>query len=206
VPSGTYLHLDDRTEERFRCAPGAGGWRYVGERAGGRRADLTVDGRWRQIRVDLAAPGWVVRGGAVGGGEVLWVRAGAAGPRAGGEFSSGGVFPSGEEFSAAAAGFLGDSPGFLVAVARSLRLEAGGRADVPLLWIGGPALAALTVTQRWRLAGITSYETELAPLPVESYEITDLETGETGVVHLAGDVVLDAPGIELAALDAPPTL
>jgi hypothetical protein len=187
VPSGTYLHLDGRIEERFRCAPGAGGWRYVGERTDGARIDLTVDGAWRQVRVELAAAGRLIRGGRVGGNEVLWIR-------------------SGEEHSAAAAGFLGDSPGFLVAVARSLRLDPGGRAVVPLVQVSGPALAALTVSQQWRLAEITTYDTELAPLPVERYEITDLATGEPSVIQLAGDVVLDAPGIELTGLDTPPTL
>jgi hypothetical protein len=189
VPAGTYLHLDEQIEERFRCAPGGGGWRYVGERADGVRTDLTVDGAWRQIRVELAAPGAVIRGGAVGGSDVLWVRAGQQ-----------------REHSAAAAGFLGESPGFWVAVARSLRLDPGADVVVPLVRVSGQALAALTVTQRWRLAEITTYDSELAPLPVERYEITDLATGEPSVVHLAGDVVLDAPGIALTDLESPPTL
>lgn len=197
MPRGTYLHLADQAEERFQCAPGAGGWRYVGERADGGRTDLTVDGRWRQIRVELAAAEWLIRGG-VTGREVLWVRAGTEG---------GAARPSGgEEKSAPAAGFLADSPGFLVAVARSLRLTLGEDAVVPLVRLSGPALAPLTVTHRWLFAEITTYHTELAPLPVERYEVTDLATGEAFAVHLAGDVVLDAPGIELSDLDRPPTL
>jgi hypothetical protein len=186
VPRGTYVHLDDQVEERFQCAPGAGGWRYVGDRPDGLRTDLTVDGRWRQIRVQVGSGDLLVRGG-VAGRDVLWVR-------------------DGVEHSATAMGFLGDSPGFLVAVARSLRLDLGGCVDVPLVRLGGPALAALTITQRWRYAEVTEYETELAPLPVARYEVTDMATGETGMVHLAGDVVLAAPGIELADLDTPPTL
>jgi hypothetical protein len=189
MPRGTYLHLDDQVEERFQCAPGAGGWRYVGERTDGGRADLTVDGRWRQIRVELSTAGWAIRGGVVGR-NALWVRAGTA--------------PS--EHSAPAAGFLADSPGFLVAVARSLWLSPGEDAVVPLVRLGGPALAPLTVTHRWLLAEITTYDTELTPLPVERYEVADLATGEPFAVHLAGDVVLDAPGIELTGLDRPPTL
>jgi hypothetical protein len=186
VPSGTYLHLDDQVEERFQCAPGAGGWRYVGERTDGGRVDLTVDGGWRQIRIELTSAGRLIRGG-VAGRETLWVR-------------------DEEELSAEAAGFLGDSPGFLVAVARSLRLDQGEHATVPLVRLTGPALAALTVTQRWRLTDITTYDAELAPLPVERYEITDLATGEPVAVHLAGDVILEAPGIELTGLETPPTL
>ena len=145
-----------------------------------------MDGRWRQIRVELASAEWLIRGGMVGR-DMLWVR-------------------GAEEHSAEAAGFLANSPGFLVAVARSLRLDPGGDAVVPLVRLSGPALAPLTVTQRWRLAEITTYDTELAPLPVERYEVTDLATGESSAVHLAGDVVLDAPGIELTELDRPPTL
>jgi hypothetical protein len=203
VPSGTYLHLDDQVEERFRCAPGGGGWRYVGDRADGARTDLTVDGAWRQIRVELTAPELMIRGGAAGGRDVLWVR---AEPGATGGTTTGATADARREHSAAAAGFLGDSPAFLVAVARSLRLDQGEHAVVPLVRVNGPALAALTVTQRWRLAEITTYDTELAPLPVERYEITDLATGESSVVHLAGDVVLEAPGIALTGLESPPTL
>jgi hypothetical protein len=179
----------------------------VGERADGGRTDITVDGRWRQIRVQLTAAGWLVRGGAAGR-EVLWRRSAAeAGSQAGAQAGSQmGSAASAEEHAAPAAGFLGDSPGFLVAVARSLRLDPGERADVALVRLHGPALAALTVRLRWRLTDITSHETELAPLPVERYEITDLATGEPSELHLAGDVVLAAAGIELAALESPPTL
>jgi hypothetical protein len=137
----------------------------------------------------------LIRGGTAGG-ELLWLRAAEKDDAP----------PGGEEHSARAAGFLGDSPGFLVAVARSLRLAPGEHAVVPLVRVHGPALAALTVSQRWRLAEVTSYDTDLAPLPVERYEILDLATGEPSVVHLAGDVVLAAPGIELTALETPPTL
>lgn len=186
MPRGTYVHLEDQVEERFQCAPGVGGWRYVGERADGLRTDLTVDSRWRQIRVQVGAGELVVRGGAAGH-EMLWVRAGV-------------------EHAAEAAGFLGDSPGFLVAVARSLRLDPGGHAVVRLVRLGGLALAALTITQRWRYAEVTEYETELAPLPVDRFDVTDLATGETTEVHLAGDVVLAAPGIELTELESPPHL
>jgi hypothetical protein len=186
VPRGTYVHLDDQVEERFQCAPGVGGWRYVGERSDGLRTDLTVDSRWRQIRVQVSSGDLVIRGG-VAGHDLLWVRGDV-------------------EHSAAVVGFLGDSPGFLVAVARSLRLGLGGHADVPLVRLGGTALATLTIAQRWQYVEVTEYETDLAPLPVERYDVTDLGTGEIAAVHLAGDVVLAAPGIELTELESPPNL
>jgi hypothetical protein len=190
VPNGTYLHLESGLEERFQCAPGAGGWRYVGERSDGLRVDLVVDARWRQIRVELAGPQWWIRGG-VTGRELVWVRGG-------GDEAS--------ERAVQAVGFLGESPGFLVAVSQTLGLAPGGHADVRLVQVTGTALAALTVDRRWRLAEITTYETETEPLPVSRYEVADLATGEAQTFHLAGDVVLDAPGIELTALESPPNL
>jgi hypothetical protein len=186
MPRGTYLHLDGGVEERFQCAPGAGGWRYVGERSDGLRTDLVVDTRWRQIRVELAGPEWRIRGG-VTGRDLVWVRGGS-------------------EHQERAVGFLGESPAFLVALSRTLDLRPGEGTAVRLVQVTGTALATLTVDRRWRLAGVTPYETGTDPLPVARYEVTDLATGEGYPVHLAGDVVLDAPGIELAELETPPTL
>ncbi|MEV0666999.1 hypothetical protein ACIBI3_27465 [Actinomadura luteofluorescens] len=190
MPAGTYLHLDGGLEERFQCAPGPGGWRYTSTRPDGVRVDLVVDARWRQIRVEVVTPGWWVRGG-VTGQELAWVR--AAGE-------------TGAEHGERAAGFLHDSPGFLVAVARSLELDEGAQTDVRLVRLSGTSLSALTALWRWRLAGTSVHETDSGPLPVSEYEVTDLSTGEVESVHLAGDVVLAAPGIELTALESPPNL
>ncbi|MEU6036418.1 hypothetical protein ABZ801_13495 [Actinomadura sp. NPDC047616] len=195
MPRGTYLHVEEEIEERFQCAPGPGGWRYVGERSDGRRIDVVVDARWRQIRVEVLAPDWWVRGG-VTGYQVAWVR-GARQAETGDEAA---------EHDARAHGFLGESPSFLVTVARSLRLAEGEQADVGLVRLAGPALSALTVTQRWRLAEITAYETDTEPLPVARYEVADLATGEIDEIHIAGDVVVAAPGVELTDLESPPNL
>lgn len=191
VPRGTYLHLDGGRRERFQCAPGPGGWRYVST-APGRRVDIAVDSRWRQVRVQITAGDWRLRGG-LAGRELLWVRSAPSDPSAA------------VEQSAQAAGFLGESPGFLVAVARSLRLTEGHGVDVPLVRVSTPALAAITVRYRWALADVSVHTDGDASLPVERYDVTDVDTGERHSVHLAGDVVLDAPGIELADLDGPPT-
>ncbi|TDD75701.1 hypothetical protein E1293_28110 [Actinomadura darangshiensis] len=190
MPAGTYLHLDEGLEERFQCAPGPGGWRYTSARPDGVRVDLVVDARWRQIRVEILGPEWWVRGG-VTGPELAWVR--AAGE-------------TGTEHAERASGFVTGSPGFLVAVARSLELDEGGQADVRLVQLSGSSLSALTTLWRWRLAGTSTYETETGPLPVSGYEVTDLATGEVEELHLAGDVVLAAPGIELTDLESPPNL
>ncbi|WP_433464437.1 hypothetical protein [Spirillospora sp. CA-128828] len=190
MPAGTYLHLEEDLEERFQCAPGPSGWRYTSGRSDGVRVDLVVDARWRQIRVEVVTPTWWLRGG-VTGPELAWVR--AAGE-------------TGSEFGERASGFVSDSPGFLVAVAHSLGLAENAQADVRLVRLSGTSLSTLTATWRWRLAGTSAYETETEPLPVAQYEVTDLSTGEVETVHLAGDVVLAAPGIELTDLESPPNL
>jgi hypothetical protein len=188
MPAGTYLHLDAGVEERFQCAPGPGGWRYTSRRDDGVRVDLVVDARWRQIRVELVTPGWWLRGGLTGP-ELAWVRA------AGG---------TGTEHGERAAGFVSDSPGFLVAIAHSLELDAGAQTDVRLVQVSGTSLSALTTMWRWRHAGTSTHETETAPLPVEEYAVTDLATGEVETIHVAGDVLLAGPGIELTDLETPP--
>ena len=181
MPRGSYLHLATGVAEEFQCAPGPAGWRYV---ASG--VDLTVDSRWRPARLQLTTPSWTLRGGAAGR-DLLWVR----GDR---------------EHSAEALAFLGDSPAFLVAVARSLGLAPGESATVPLVQVTGETLATRTVTRRWTLVSTEPHATDLGPLPVETWQATDLETAETTEFHLAGDVVLSAPGLELTRLDSPPNL
>ena len=190
MPTGTY-ELAGGVVERFSCAPGPAGWRYVASASDGARIDLTVDGGGRQVRVELAAGGWTLRGG-VAGPSVSWVRHGAG--------------AEAMERSAEAAGFAGRSPAFWVAAVRRLRLTAGARSRLRLVEVTGPALATRVVEQGWELAGVTSHATELGTLSVGRYRIADLETGEVAEVHVAGDVVLAAPGVELGSLDSPPSL
>lgn len=180
MPSGTYA-LGGRVEE-FSCAAGPAGWRYVS--AG---LDLVLDSVGRQVRVEFRGGGWVLRGG-VSGASTLWTR----GPA--------GFMESAGERAAEAAGFAGESPGLLVAAARLLRLEPGGRARLRLVAVTGEALAPRVVEQGWELVSVTAR----GPLSVARYRVAALDTGEVGEVHLAGDVVLAAPGVELTALSSPP--
>jgi hypothetical protein len=198
VPRGTYLHLESGVTETFHCAPGPGGWRYVASRDDGLAVDLAVDSRWLPVRLELRTRDWLVRGGRTGP-ELLFLRspAGAA-PLAVAEQTT--------ERSVRATGFLADSPGLLVAAARCLGLTVGAEATVRLVAVTGPALAVRTLDQRWTLTETSTYETETRPLPVEHYEIAALDTGQLDHLHLAGDVVLATTGIELAALESPPTL
>jgi hypothetical protein len=203
MPTGTYLRYDPHdgaalAVERFSCAPGPAGWRYTAsvhdpatdaERG---RVDVTVDSRWQQIRVEVRAGSWSLRGG-VAGREVLWVRAGAGGVDA-------------TEHAEQASGFWGASPAFAVTAGRRLGLAPGEAAAVGLVAVSGDALAARTTRQRWTLVEVDEHPTDLGPLRVERFEVADLDTGEVIEVALAGDVVLAAAGVELVSLEGPPTL
>ncbi|MGF1431407.1 hypothetical protein [Kitasatospora sp. LaBMicrA B282] len=202
MPNGRYSLHDphDGTplgSERFSCAPGPAGWRYVsksftpdGDQLG--TVDLTLDSRARPLRLELRSGGWQVRGGAVDG--VAWVRTDPADPTG----------PAASEGHDHAHGFAGDSPAFLIATARLLRLAEGGSARVRLVGFGGQALAPRTFDQGWTLQSVEQHATDGGPLLVERYQVADLETGEQREVHLTGDVLLAAPGIELEELDSPP--
>jgi hypothetical protein len=158
------------------------------------RVDVTLDDGGRQVRVELLAGGWRLRGG-VAGPETVWLRSPAAA-----------AATAAAEQAAAAAGLAGRSPAFLVATARRLRLPPGGRARMRLVRVTEPALGTLLVDEQWSLVGISSHATETGPLPVARYEVADLATGETRAVHIAGDVVLAAPALELTDLQSPPSL
>ena len=190
MPRGRYL-VGGEVEE-FACAAGPAGWRYTGvRRESGCTIDLTLDARGRPYRVELASPGWVLRGGAAGT-SVLWLRRPAVGQIAG------------VERSAVAHGFAGDSPGFCVAVARLLRLAAGQSRRVRLVEVTGPALATRLVDVQWRCAEVASHPAGDAALAVTRYEAVPVDTGEPRTVYLAGDVVVAGDGVELLELDSPP--
>jgi hypothetical protein len=194
VPRGVYALADPRTgqelgRERFSCAAGPSGWRYVGELtdAGGRPAggvEVVLDAAGHQVRVEVRAGGWTLRGGVVGT-RCLWVR--APGPA--------------REQHEQATGFLGVSPAFLVALSRS----PAGPGPRRLVEVAADTAAARPATYRWQEAGTARHETDLGPFDVVTHHLDVLDTGERRVVHVGGDVVLDAPGVELLELDSPPT-
>jgi hypothetical protein len=202
MPRGRYsLHdLHDHTplgEEHFHCAPGPSGWRYVsqittpsGEHAGS--VDLAIDELGRPIRLELHAANWQIRGAAIEG--VTWVRTDPTGTYA-------------TEGNAPAHAFTGTSPAFLVATARLLRLTPASPATrVRLLAFTDPVLAPRTVDQSWALMNSEAHATDNGPLLVDEYQVSTLDTGEQYAVHIAGDVVLTARGIELEHLETPPSV
>ncbi|MGI5469071.1 hypothetical protein [Streptomyces sp. CA-132043] len=202
MPRGRYSLHDphDHTplgEEHFHCATGPSGWRYVsqittpsGDHAGS--VDLTLDDLGRPIRLELNAASWQVRGAALDG--VTWVRTDPSGTHA-------------TEGNVRAHAFTGASPAFLIATARLLRPALGaGAVRTRLVAFAPPVLAPRTLDQSWALVNRTAHSTDNGPLTVDEYQVNDLETGEQHAIHLAGDVVLSAPGIELEDLETPPSV
>jgi hypothetical protein len=201
MPRGRYSLLDphDHTpfaQEHFQCAPGPSGWRYVSRLTTpsghpGGSVDLTLDDLGRPVRLELHAGGWQVRGAALDG--VTWVRTDPTGSQA-------------AEGNVRAHAFTGTSPAFLIATARLLRLTPSASATrVRLVAFTDPVLAPRTVDQSWALVNSEAHATDNGPLTVDEYQVTALDTGERHTVHITGDVVLAAPGIELDALDSPPS-
>ncbi|MCP9997465.1 hypothetical protein LUX34_20525 [Streptomyces werraensis] len=201
MPRGRYSLHDphDHTplaDEHFQCAPGTSGWRYVSRLTapdGGHTGsvDLTLDALGRPLRLELHAASWQVRGAALDG--VTWVRTDPTGTHA-------------TEGNVRAHAFTGSSPAFLVATALLLRLTPSAAATrVRLVAFTDPVLAPRTVDQSWALVDRETHPTDNGPLTVDAYQVTALDTGEQHTVHLAGDVVLSAPGVELEDLDSPPS-
>ncbi|MEC4020932.1 hypothetical protein [Streptomyces sp. H27-D2] len=201
MPRGRYSLYDTHDhsplgDEHFHCATGPSGWRYVsqittpaGDHAGS--VDLTLDELGRPIRLQLHASSWQVRGAALDG--VTWVRTDPTGVHA-------------TDGNVPAHAFTGASPAFLIATARLLRLELGAPATrVRLVAFTPPVLAPRTLDQSWALTDTKAHSTDNSPLSVDEYQVTDLDTGEQRPVHIAGDVILSAPGMELEELESPPS-
>ncbi|MFF0487302.1 hypothetical protein [Streptomyces sp. NPDC004435] len=202
MPRGRYSLHDPHDhaplgEEHFHCAPGPSGWRYVSQittPAGDHHGsvDLAVDELGRPIRLELHASSWQVRGAALDG--VTWVRTDPTGTHA-------------TEGNVRAHAFTGTSPAFLIALTRLLRLVPGApETRVRLVAFTDPVLAPLTVDQSWSLRKSEPHPTDDGVLTVDEYQVSTLDTGERHTVHIAGDVVLAAPGIELEELDTPPSV
>ncbi|MCM2390056.1 hypothetical protein [Streptomyces albipurpureus] len=202
MPRGRYSLHDPHDhsplgEEHFQCAPGPLGWRYVsqittpaGDHAGS--VDLALDELGRPIRLELHAASWQVRAAALDG--VTWVRSDPTGTHA-------------TEGNVRAHTFSGTSPAFLIATARLLRLTPHStHTRVRLVAFTDPVLAPRTLDQSWALVNSEAHATDNGPLMVDEYQVSALDTGEQHTIHIAGDVVLTAPGIELESLETPPSV
>jgi hypothetical protein len=89
--------------------------------------------------------------------------------------------------------------------ANSAGAQPGGAesvgAELTLVEFAPASLAATTVRQRWRYLGRSSHEQSGLTVVVDSWTVLDRDTGMGGEVHLDGEVVLSAPGVELLARD-----
>ena len=175
MPSGTYA-LEGDVTERFSCGHGPAGWRYVAtrERAGAPagRLDVVLTAGGAVLRAQVETGGWLLRGGAVGP-DLLWRR---------GE----------REHTSRAAGFTGTSPVWALAAARLLT-GTPGPVRLRLVRLGDEALATRVVEERWQCTGTE----RRAGVDIARWEVADLETGEQRALHVAGDLLLSAPGVEL---------
>lgn len=188
MPSGAYLLSGPDLSgppgpyavEHFTCGSGPAGWRYTATRedpATGAHLgwlDLVLDAAGLVRQVHVEAGGWVLRGGVVGP-ECTWRR-------------------GHDEHTARASGFTGSSPAWVVATARLLRPDEPVRTR--LVRVTDDALGTRLVDEAWVRTGTRVSE----GLPVDRYEAADLATGGRRVVHLAGDLVLEAPGVRLLDL------
>lgn len=192
MPRGRYL-LDGRSEA-FSCAPGPAGWRYVSG-----DLDLVCDSAFRPVRFAVSAAGTWVRGGGLrlddGLGVLEWAH--AASPD--------------EVRRAAVSAVLTSSPGSLVGVLRQVAAPGVDpvAAEVAVLVVDGPALAALTSRRVLHRVAAQAHEAPGGALLVETWHVDDPDTGRRRIVHLAGDVVLaaeggDEPPVELVELESPP--
>lgn len=200
MPRGRYSLHDphDHTpfaHEHFHCAPGPSGWRYVSQ-----LTTPTGDPPAPSISPSTTSAAPAPR----------TPRKQLAGTRRSpGRRHLGPYRPTGAhatEGNAPAHAFTGTSPAFLIATTRLLRLTPSSPATrVRLVAFTEPVLAPRTVDQSWALLRSEAHATDNGPLTVDEYQVTALDTGEQHTVHIAGDVVLAAPGIELEDLETPPS-
>ena len=170
MPSGSYVltgHDGPYAVERFTCADDGELWSWSATRHD------PVSGALRG-RLELQV-GREQRLHAEAAGWVL--RAGTVGAEV--------LWRRGPDDRACVAdGLTGSSPAFAIATARRLDLAVGERRRVRLLAVTEPVLATLLVEQEWARVG------------QDSYDVTDLATGERQQLRLDGDVV-DSPGLAL---------
>ena len=122
------------------------------------------------VRLHVEGGGWVLRG-AASGGHVVWRR-------------------GREEHESVADGFTGSSPAFLLVGARLARPR------LSLVEVTEPVLATRVTTQAWTSLGREDHD----GIGVDAWRVDDLATGERRTVRLAGDVVVEAPGVQLVEL------
>ena len=160
----------------------------AGEHAG--TVDLALDDLGRPIRLELHAASWQVRGAALDG--VTWVRTDPTGTHA-------------QEGNVARTPSPALPPPSSSPLPGSCACPPANATRVRLVALTDPVLAPRTLDQSWSLVETEAHATDNGPLAVDEYQVGEVDTGEQHPVHIAGDVVLAAPGIELEELESPPS-
>ena len=181
--SGAYLlsgHDGPYALERFTCGQDEDGWRYDATRedpgTGAPLGRLELHLTGSQVRLHVEAGRWVLRGAAAGG-EVLWRR-------------------GDQDRVEPGDGFTGTSPAFLVVASSLVVASRLGTGRLRLVEVTEPVLATRSAVQAWRLPDEEVHD----GVAVAAYDVADLSTGERRTVRLAGEVVVQAPGVRLTAL------
>jgi len=188
VPSGRYVVLSDEGrpegEESFRCAPGPAGWRYVSEVTGAvaGAVDLVADAAWNVVRVRFASPAGELRL-ETHGDRLAGVRNGEVLEPVWRPELHVDVF----------------SP--VTNLVSTKRLE--GSAEIEVLYVERDTLAITTTRQRYERLGEERVTTPVGAFDAVRWRFVALDSGWTGDLWIAGDVVVGYEGLfELVAYDA----
>ncbi|HEV8563807.1 MAG TPA: putative glycolipid-binding domain-containing protein [Actinomycetota bacterium] len=183
MPSGRYVVLGDDGEpvgtEDFRCAPGPAGWRYFSEidtiehGAHHEIVDVAVDADWRpvRLRVDTGAHDLLLEGA----GDAL---AGFR-DRARVEHAWG---------SETHLDYLTPATNLIT----TKRLT--GTAEIQVLFVEPFTLEARPARQRYELLGEERVDTPVGRFDSTRWRYTALDSGWTGDLWVAGDVVVAYEG------------
>lgn len=182
MPIGVYTVMDGHGnpvgEESFRCAPGPIGWRYFAEISTSvpephrETVDLVVDSDWRPVRVRIDT-----------GSHDLLVS--ASDDRLRGARDD-------EPLDLAwndDVDYL--SPCFNVATANRL----GRTADVEVVFFEPVTIEPRTEPQRYELLGEGTVDTPVGTFTANQWRYTNLRTGFTRPVWIAGEVVVAYEGV-----------
>ncbi|HJT37572.1 MAG TPA: hypothetical protein VJ818_04035 [Actinomycetota bacterium] len=171
----------DGSTEQFRCAPGPMGWRYfsqVRSDAGVTNVDLSVDAAWRPVRVRIQTPVHHLllsaRGPSVLDDEQLDVT-----------------------FDPETTTIDFPSPCFPLATARRL----GGTGEIVAIAIDIETLRHSSERHRFEAGDEQEIATPAGRFVARAWRHVAARPGFSRALWIAGDVVVAADGLELAAYD-----
>jgi hypothetical protein len=184
MPSGRYVILGDDGEpvgsEDFRCAPGPVGWRYFSEVDTAEHGphhevvDIAVDARWRpvRLRIDSEAHHLILEDA----GEAL----------AGFRDQAAVEYPWGPQTHL----------DYLTPATNLVTIQRlSGTAEIDVLFVEPFDLGVRPVRQRYERIGDERVETPVGWFDAARWRFTALDSGWSGDLWVAGDVVVAYEGI-----------